>query len=221
MTTDTTLICFLLDDSGSMASIRDAVISGFNEFAEAQKNAPGTAIFSLATFAEKEDFKVVHSGVEGKDFPSLHKDTYNPNGARTALYHGIISFIEDVEILEAGWTLKLGYKPPVVFIVMTDGIENASQPITKKDAFSKIDSKVKDDGWQVVYLGANQDAYAEGAGIGVKGQATQNFAATYAGVTKSMSSTSDSLLSYRSAVAAGTKNASFSYQDENDEDSQS
>lgn len=204
-----------------MQEIRPAVIDGFNEYLQAQKAAPGTAIFTLATFAQKQDFKVVLGGVEAKDFPDLHADTYNPNGGGTALYDGILKLIEEVETLEAGWTLKLGERPPVLFIIMTDGRENASQPITRAQVFEKIQGKSEgSDGWQFVYLGANQDAYAEGASMGVQQGATKNFAATYGGTTRGMASVSASSLAYRGARAGGQTVTHF-FQDEDDADTSS
>jgi len=147
---------FLLDRSGSMQSCWDDTIGGYNSFLEGQKGQGGT--MTLIQF----DHEILESY---KDVPidevkPLTKQSYSPRGS-TALLDAI------------GKVIKDGGDKRVV-IILTDGYENASHTYTKAHIKDLITVKEKE-GWQFMYLGANQDAFAEGESLGIAPGRTMNY----------------------------------------------
>ena len=147
---------FLLDRSGSMQSCWDDTIGGYNSFLEGQKGQGGT--MTLIQF----DHEILESY---KDVPidevkPLNKESYSPRGS-TALLDAI------------GKVIKDGGDKRVV-IILTDGYENASHTYTKAHIKDLITAKEKE-GWQFMYLGANQDAFAEGESLGIAPGRTMNY----------------------------------------------
>lgn len=163
------LIAFLLDRSGSMASIRMATIDGFNEFRGEQSKNPGKAWVSLYQFDthHQTDYEMV----EIDKAPYLDETTFVPRGS-TALYDGIGHMVTSVENSLAQMPKKPG---SILMVIMTDGGENASTEMTGPAVKQMIEDKQKD-GWDFVYLGANVDAFREAAKVGIP----KGFAAQYA-----------------------------------------
>ena len=155
-------VMLLLDESGSMSSCLEATIDGYNEYInslEFDDNAD--FLFSLIKF-EGENILTIHDSRPVKDVPDLNKDTYIPRGM-TPLYDAI------------GKGIKiLGRKKNVLFVILTDGMENRSRDYTKDDTFKMIEEKT-DQGWSFIYLGANQDAFSVGRGLGIAEGNTMNY----------------------------------------------
>lgn len=76
---------------------------------------------------------------------------------------------------------RIKEKLAVLFVIVSDGQENASREWTRAKIFERISAKQKDDGWDFLYIGANQDSYAEGAAVGIASGAVADFAATSRG----------------------------------------
>jgi len=81
-------------------------------------------------------------------------------------------------------------------VVFTDGHENDSREWTKEALFKLITEKEKE-GWTFVFLGANQDSYATGHALGIKGKNTQNFSATAEGTEAAWGSMKRAMSQYR------------------------
>lgn len=165
-----TLVSFVLDETGSMESVRDATISGFNEYVESLKKQPGKKLLTLTLFNSSR-IQTVYSAKLIGEVPALNRDTYNPD-ATTPLYDAIAHTISEIEREVA----KMKSKPSVLCVIMTDGLENASKEYDQQKIFQRIQAKEKE-GWTFAYLGANQDAWAVSASIGVPKGNTLNYAA--------------------------------------------
>lgn len=152
---------FLLDRSGSMETCLDDTIGGYNAFIREQ--APFGGTMTLVLF-DHEYSPVYIRRPMGEVVPLTH-ETYKPRGS-TALLDAIGRTIKE-------WT---GEEAPTV-IILTDGLENSSTKFTKAHIKDLIDVKTKE-GWQFVYLGANQDAFAEARSIGIGAGHTLNFETT-------------------------------------------
>ena len=138
-------VSFILDETGSMLNYKDTTMSGFNEYIDGLKKQPKLRM-TLTTF-NTDKIKIVYKDKPIKDVKHLNDDTYQP-GACTPLYDAM------------GRTINsLGKEKKVLMIIMTDGLENASNEYTQKGIFDLIKKKEKA-GWTFVYLGANQDAWA-------------------------------------------------------------
>jgi hypothetical protein len=150
---------FILDRSGSMETCSADTIGGYNSFIRDQVEFGGT--MTLIQF-DHEILNVYEDVPIGEVVPLTHK-TFTPRGS-TALFDAI------------GHTIKIitDGDPPTI-IILTDGHENASNIYTKSHVKDLIDTKTKDHGWNFVYLGANQDAFAVSGDIGIAPGCTLNF----------------------------------------------
>ena len=147
----------ILDRSGSMETAWDDTIGGFNAFVNEQKEFGGT--LTLVQF--DHEYLVSYDKKLIGDVEPLTRQTFQPRGA-TALFDAIGKAIKGVQ---SG--------TPTV-IIFTDGHENASREYTKAHIKDLIEQRTKD-GWTFVYLGANQDAFDVGAGIGIGAGQTMNY----------------------------------------------
>ena len=149
-------LIFLLDRSGSMESCRDDTIGGFNAFVKDQAALGGK--LSLIQF--DHEIEKSFTDLELKEVKPLTTETFKPRGS-TALLDAI------------GATIKESSGTPLV-IILTDGYENASTKFTKAHIKDLIEQKTKE-GWTFMYLGANQDAFAEAGSIGIAAGCTMNY----------------------------------------------
>jgi hypothetical protein len=184
-------IVMILDRSGSMGSLRDDAIGGFNTFLAEQQALPGEANVTLVLFDDHYETPVVRQPV--RNVEQLSHLTYVPRGM-TALYDAIGRTISNLN----------GIKPTKAIVcILTDGAENASKQYTQAQVRELITGcEVR--GWEVVYLGANQDSFGVGRTLGVKVGNTANFAATGVGLRSAYSATSNATASYRNDNTFGS-----------------
>lgn len=153
---------FLLDRSGSMESCLDDTIGGYNSLVREQ--APFGGTMTLIQF--DHEYQVTYENQPIGEVVPLTRETYSPRGS-TALLDALGRAIKECK----------GGEAPPTFIILTDGYENASKTYTKAHIKDLIEERQKD-GWQFVYLGANQDAFAEAGSIGIAPGCTMNFDVT-------------------------------------------
>lgn len=166
-------VSLILDESGSMSSVREKTISGVNEYFTTLKNDKETEYtVDLVLFAEQS--KKVHSGsLQG--MAPLTAETYNPNNG-TALYDAVCETLMAREGAGGKW----------IVVIMTDGEENASKKYTEQQ-FAEYVKLLKATGnVQFVFLGANQDSFAKAQKWNFDRGNVANFVATSAGVGKAM-----------------------------------
>lgn len=194
------LITLLLDRSGSMRSIAGPTISGINEYIQSQQDAdiPGKVIFSLAEFSQPGDFVMSVEATDINEVELRSTENYHPDGYSTALYDAINRLISTVEAKVASMD-----NPSVLVVIMTDGQENSSQEVTRQQVFERVNKKQAEDGWTFVYLGANQDAYAEGTKMGFHAANNMTYAASAAGTSKAYGAVSDSTKTMRTLRSKG------------------
>ena len=148
-------ITFLLDRSGSMESCWDDVIGGFNAFVKGQDPESRLTLIQF-----DHEYKVVYENLKMTEVTPLTRESYKPRGS-TALLDAL------------GRVLKTSTEPGIVAI-FTDGLENASKTYTKAHLKDLVEQKTKD-GWTFVYMGANQDAFAEAGAMGISPALTMNY----------------------------------------------
>jgi hypothetical protein len=171
-------VVFVLDNSGSMIEMKDEPRQGLNMFYKTQQEA-GDFLSTLIFFNSRVIFK--HKNLNGKDVPLLSETDYIPEGM-TALYDAIGEGIEYQK------SQKL---ENVIFVILTDGEENASLKYNKKDIKEMIQTMEKDHEWIFMYLGANQDSFKVAGDIGVSISANYDY--TPEGCQRVMRSISDNV----------------------------
>jgi hypothetical protein len=160
-------IIFVLDESGSMSSIWDSTIDAVNEYFNAQKLEEGETWVTLTKF--DTEFRPLYNYTPLDEVAPLNRETFRPRGL-TALHDAIGKTLNEYRSKKDVRT---------VFVIMTDGRENASNEYTLASVKPLIDSKKKD-GWDFVFLGANIDSYAVGGAYGFN--TTVNWSPTNLGV---------------------------------------
>lgn len=174
-----TEIAFILDRSGSMRAMTNAAISGFNEFLKAQQatvdddGAPLPATFTLILF--DHEYLAVHNRQDIQIAQPLNLDTYVPRG-NTALLDAIGRTIDYIGNVLAA-TPEDARPAKVIIAILTDGEENSSQNFSMADINWRISHQTEKYQWEFMFLGANQDAIATAAQMGIHSHHAATFAA--------------------------------------------
>lgn len=186
-------ITIVLDRSGSMESIKNDTIGGFNSFLSDQQKADGEGLFTLVQFDDR--YEVNCSAINLKDALALNDKTFSPRGS-TALLDAIGRTIQSTgKRLDA---IQEDDKPAkVVFVIITDGFENASKTYNQHTINDMIAHQRDVYLWEFVFLGANQDAISTASGLGINAANAITYAANAAGASAVMDSLSSNLVSYR------------------------
>ena len=189
----TTHVALVLDSSGSMKSIKEDTIGGFNSFLEEQRGEEGKATITLIDF--NSTVQSVYEGRHIEEASKLDEETYTPSG-RTALYDAIATGINSV----AAQTAENSDEDTVVVVVLTDGKENASE--TSQEVIrEQIETRQEADGWEFLFIGANQDAALTAEGMGIDPNKSLNMADTGEGTREAYASTSRQLSDARAPEA--------------------
>ena len=153
---------FVLDQSGSMVSMWDESIEGFNKFLASQRSSP---VFTRLTLVQFNNMvSPVYASIPAQEALELNRDTYYPGGS-TALYDALGLTIDMTNLrLKA---IPENERPDtVIFAILTDGQENASREFTHKQVMDKIDHYTHDEGWEFVFLAMGPDAFQGSQDLG-------------------------------------------------------
>jgi hypothetical protein len=153
-----TLIEFLLDETGSMRGHLNATIGGYNDFLDLQRQRPEPCLLSLTKF-DTHGLRTPYIDSDIQCVPDLTEASFLP-GAGTNLRDAILARIDALSARLANWDVI----PPVLFVVMTDGQDNASNVAPEVVAARVGAATVQ--GWSCVYLGANGPANQIGTSLG-------------------------------------------------------
>lgn len=148
----TEILC-VIDRSGSMQAMRTEAIGGFNHFLEEQRTVPGRALLSLVLFDHEYD--LTHEAMPIEEVPPLSEVTYVPRG--TTALHDAIGRTIDEALVRHRRRAEDQRPDKVVMCILTDGLENASRDYNGDRIRDMITSR-RHDGWEFVFLAANQDA---------------------------------------------------------------
>lgn len=185
----------LLDRSGSMGLLQEAVIQQTNHFLRSQRSEPGECRLTLAQFDSQDPFEVVVDDTPIGSAPELNAAIYRPRGT-TPLYDAIGTLISRADQrLEQRDRDGLDTEDQTI-LIFTDGLENASSDFDRSQIRRLIKER-EQRGWQFVYMGANQDSYEESIKIGITVENTADWVASPAGVHAAMASNSERLLARR------------------------
>lgn len=158
---DKTSVIFLLDETGSMHAHYEETITGFNEYIQQLKKEKNIS-FTLTTFNSDTGVEVLYVDIPIARVKELTEETYKPNST-TPLYDAIGKTIKELD----DRLKKKKSKPKVLFVIMTDGYENASKEYDIKAIKSLIKKKEGED-WSFIFMGINQDAWLNAKEFGFK-----------------------------------------------------
>ena len=171
---DYTAILFIIDDSGSMFTIKEDMEGGINGVLEEQKKLPGKVTVDIAYFSSTVKYE--------EKFVPLDEASIEINpGGMTALYDAIV--LTGTQFGEALAALPEDERPGTVLVVIvTDGHENVSREAKIEDVKALITQQQDVYGWEFAFLGANQDAIETGESFGLRKGASVTYDASQAGV---------------------------------------
>ena len=176
-----TALMLIVDRSGSMSSIRDDMVGGLTTLVEEQKKQPGLLTISMVSFDNQVELQHQMATPDGVTIQ------LEPRGG-TALYDamgfGLNTMQADIDALPDH------AKPDTVqVVVVTDGHENASGEYTGKTVKRLVEEKTKAN-WDIVFLGANQDAVMKAAELGIMRDRSMTYGANRDGVSNATESMS-------------------------------
>ena len=163
-------LVFILDESGSMRGLEKDTIGGFNSTIAKQKKEDGDCIVSTVCFSNSQ--RVVHDRVNLRDVKELTENDYRPCGS-TALIDTVASSIKHIKMVHR-YIRKEDRPDKVMFIITTDGMENASYKYSLAET-KKMIEECKENGWEFIFLAANIDAYETARDYGFDEDSTVNY----------------------------------------------
>ena len=171
MKNEMTELVFILDKSGSMAGLEKDTIGGFNALVEKQRQLQGDVRVTTVLF--NQSYELLHDRISLRGISPLTEDDYEVGGT-TALLDAIGSTVQKIANAQKR-TMEEERADKVMFVITTDGMENASCEYNYKKINEMIASQKQKFNWEFIFLGANIDAVATARQFGVE----EEFAVEY------------------------------------------
>ncbi|WP_270302443.1 vWA domain-containing protein [Terrisporobacter petrolearius] len=168
MKNNLTEVVFILDRSGSMSGLEDDTIGGFNSMLKKQREEEGDA--NVTTVLFDDEIEMLHKRVDIKEIKNITSKDYYVRGC-TALLDAIgysINFMINVQKKEER-------AKNVLFIITTDGYENASKEYSYEKIKKMITYEKERYNWQFLFLGANIDAISTAKNFGISEEFASNY----------------------------------------------
>ena len=192
-----TELVFILDRSGSMSGLEKDTLGGFNSMLEKQRKEPGDAVVSTVLF--DNEIEVIHDRVAIADVPNLTDEEYYVRGC-TALLDAVGGAIHHIGNVHK-YARREDVPEKTLFIITTDGLENASRRYTYDKVRRMIERQKKRYGWEFIFLGANIDAAAEARRFGIDEAMAANYHCDEAGTALNYQVISEAITSVRASSA--------------------
>lgn len=192
-----TELVFILDRSGSMSGLEKDTIGGFNSMLEKQRKEPGDAVVSTVLF--DNEIEVIHDRVVIADVPNLTDKEYFVRGC-TALLDAVGGAIHHIGNVHK-YARKEDVPEKTLFIITTDGMENASHHYTYDKVRYMIERQKERYGWEFLFLGANIDAAAEAKRFGIDESMAANYHCDEVGTVLNYEVISEAITSVRTSAA--------------------
>ena len=183
-------LVFVMDRSGSMSGSEEDTIGGFNSFIEREKEKGLKT--SVTTVLFDDHYEVLYTRKDINEVSKLTREEYWVRGC-TALLDAIGKTIN---------TLDKEIDNKVLFVIMTDGMENASREYSKEQIRNLINSH----DWEFIYIGADIDSYSEAGSIGIRKSRIANYQKSKEGFEEVYNSIDDAAYCMRNDVSLDDAN---------------
>lgn len=184
--TNRTELVFILDRSGSMSGLEKDTIGGYNAMLEKQKKEPGEAAVTTVLFDNYVE--LLHDRIPIQGVAPITEKEYYVRGC-TALLDAIGVAIQKISAVQQHTTPEMRAEK-VLFVITTDGYENASREYSY-DKIKKLVEEKKAEGWEFLFLGANIDAIATAARFGISADRATNYHADSQGTAINFAAVSE------------------------------
>ena len=197
MKNNITELVFILDRSGSMSGFETDTIGGFNSTIEKQKAGDGKVYVSTVLFDNYS--KVIHDRVDISEIKPMTRDDYQVRGC-TALLDAVGGAIHHIGNVHK-YARPEDVPEHTIFIITTDGMENASHQYSASEIKRKIKRQTEKYGWEFIFLAANIDAVETAENIGVRRERAANYRQTSDGIGRSYCAMSEAITNVRTNCA--------------------
>ena len=188
-----TEIVFILDRSGSMAGLEGDTIGGFNAMIRKQQHEEGEAYVSTVLFDNHT--QVIHDRVDIRKIRPMTRKDYYVRGC-TALLDAVGKAIHHIGNVHK-YAREEDCPEKTLFVITTDGMENASQEYTYDRVKKMIRHEQEKYGWEFIFLGANIDAAREAARFGIAEDRAANYHADSVGTAVIYEAVSEAVCNVR------------------------
>lgn len=188
-----TELVFILDRSGSMAGLEADTIGGYNAMLAKQKKEEGDAIVTTVLFNHGID--LLHDRINVKGISPITETEYEVCGT-TALLDAIGSSIQKIGNVQKR-TSEEERAGKVLFVITTDGMENASREYNYEKVKAMIEHQKVTYGWEFIFLGANIDALDTAARFGIQEEFAVNYHADSEGTQVNYEALNEAVSSVR------------------------
>lgn len=171
MKKDLTELVFILDRSGSMSGLESDTIGGYNAMLEKQKKEPGEAVITTVLFDDR--YELLHDRINLKGIAPITDNEYFVRGS-TALLDAVGRTINKIGNAQKH-TSEDERAEHVMFVITTDGMENASREFSYEKVRQMIEHQKSKYGWEFIFLGANIDAVATAERFGIDKDRAANY----------------------------------------------
>lgn len=165
-----TELVFIIDKSGSMAGLESDTIGGFNSLIKKQKNQSGKCYVSTVLFSNNSE--VIHDRVDLERINEMTENDYCPGGC-TALIDAIGGAIKHISSVHR-YIRPEDVPEHTMFVITTDGLENASHKYSSDEVKKMVKVKEKD-GWEFLFIGANIDSVETAKNLGIREERAVNY----------------------------------------------
>lgn len=194
-----TEIVFILDRSGSMYGLEADTIGGFNSMIEKQRKQEGHALISTVLFDDV--CEVLYDRVNIRKIRPMTNRDYMVRGC-TALLDAIGGAIHHIALIHK-WARKEDVPDHTLFIITTDGMENASRKYTAEQVKRMIKTQEEEYGWEFLFLGANMDAVETARHFGIGKDHAVNYHSDRQGTALNYEVLSDAISAVRCNAPLG------------------
>lgn len=188
-----TELVFILDRSGSMSGLEKDTIGGYNAMLKKQKQQEGKA--NVTTVLFDDHYELLHDRIDIQGVSPISEEEYYVRGS-TALLDAIGKTIGKIKAVQHN-TRRAYRASKVVFVITTDGMENASHEYTVGDIKKLITQQKKEHDWEFIFLGANIDALATAESFGIDKSRAANYHADSKGTDLNYRVVSDAISKIR------------------------
>ena len=158
-----TELVFILDRSGSMSGLEGDTIGGYNAMLEKQKKEPGEAVITTVLFDDR--YELLHDRINIRGIEPITEKEYYVRGT-TALLDAVGRTIGKIGNVQKH-TAEDERAENVMFVITTDGMENASREYSYEKIRWMIEHQKSKYGWEFIFLGANIDAIDTAGRFGI------------------------------------------------------
>lgn len=193
MKTNTTELVFILDRSGSMQGLESDTIGGFNSMLKKQKAEAGEATVTTVLF--DDNYELLHDRINIKAIAPITDKDYYVCGS-TALLDAVGKTIHKIGSAQKH-TAEDQRAEKVLFVITTDGMENASKEYTYDKIRKMIEHQKLEYGWEFIFLGANIDAVETAAQFGINADRAANYHADKKGTKLNYEAVNQAVCEFR------------------------